>query len=345
MALFPEGVRMEARLLEIHNTDNASVFKALASETRLRILDLIAREPLHINALGQILGVSQPSVTKHVQVLSQAGLITTEYRQGAQGLQKVCGLRYDSLTLVFDRAEDSASRVEEIAMPIGLYTDVRAVPTCGMVSRERIIDYFDEPQAFYHPDRGNAQLLWTSGGFVEYVFPNTLPSSMDIHRLELSMEVCSEAPDYDLDHPSDITLWINGMEVGTWTAPGDMGGRRGRLNPQWWGDHFTQFGLLKVWSVDNGGSSVDGAAVSDVTLSALALAPAGPIRVRIGVKEDAEHPGGFNLFGRGFGNYEQDIVLRLHYAPLNPESAERGSPARLLTAATQIPTESLSVPS
>jgi hypothetical protein len=25
----------------------------------------------------------------------------------------------------------------------------------------------------------------------------------------------------------------------------------------------------------------------------------------------AEHPGGINIFGRGFGNYDQDIVLRL----------------------------------
>jgi predicted transcriptional regulator len=35
------------------------------------------------------------------------------------------------------------------------------------------------------------------------------------------------------------------------------------------------------------------------------------IRVRIEVKPDARHPGGVNIFGRGFGNYDQDIVLRL----------------------------------
>jgi predicted transcriptional regulator len=29
------------------------------------------------------------------------------------------------------------------------------------------------------------------------------------------------------------------------------------------------------------------------------------------VPETAEHPGGINIFGRGFGNYDQDIVLRL----------------------------------
>jgi predicted transcriptional regulator len=33
--------------------------------------------------------------------------------------------------------------------------------------------------------------------------------------------------------------------------------------------------------------------------------------MRIGVKEDAQHPGGINIFGAGFGNYSQDIVLRI----------------------------------
>src|SRR5690606_7263271 len=128
------------------------------------------------------------------------------------------------------------------------------------------------------------------------------------------MEICSEAPDYDIDHPSDITLWINDIEVGTWCSPGDMGGKRGRLNPPWWSDHFTQFGLLKVWSVDGDGTSVDGTTVSDITLKAIGLLPLRPIRVRIGVKPDAENAGGFNIFGEGFGNYEQDLILRLHYA-------------------------------
>ena len=30
-------------------------------------------------------------------------------------------------------------------------------------------------------------------------------------------------------------------------------------------------------------------------------------------KKDAEHYGGFNLFGKNFGNYEQDIVLSAIY--------------------------------
>ena len=33
----------------------------------------------------------------------------------------------------------------------------------------------------------------------------------------------------------------------------------------------------------------------------------------IGNKEDAKYAGGFNLFGRTFGDYEQDILMELEY--------------------------------
>jgi predicted transcriptional regulator len=155
------------------------------------------------------------------------------------------------------------------------------------------------------------------GGFVEYVFPDTLPTSLEVVRFEFIAEVCSECPDYDNDYPSDITVSVNGVEIGTWTSPGDFGGRRGRLNPPWWSDHMTQHGMMKVWSVDRDGAYVDGLAVAGPVIGDLGLEPHGPISVRIGVKPDAQHAGGLNLFGRGFGNYDQDPTVRLHYVPRN----------------------------
>ena len=37
--------------------------------------------------------------------------------------------------------------------------------------------------------------------------------------MEFSAELCSETADYNLDCPSDITLWINGIEAGTLDLP------------------------------------------------------------------------------------------------------------------------------
>lgn len=304
---------MRTHILERRASDGIDLLKALSSETRVRMLELLAQGDMNINELARALNTSQPTITKHTQLLEQAGLIDTEYKPGLQGMQKRCRLVYRRIILSFEPADLPEEQIEQIEMPIGLYTLVHPTPTCGLANRERIIGFLDDPQSFFDPERATAQLLWMAEGFVEYVFPCNLNVQAQVHRLELIMEICSEAPNYNNRYPSDITLWINGVEVGTWTSPGDFGGKRGRLNPPWWNDYMTQYGVLKIWSVDSEGSYVDGTPVSEVTVADLLLAPRQPIVVRIGVKPDAEHVGGFNLFGRGFGNYEQDLVLRLHY--------------------------------
>lgn len=321
----------DSRTLEVRSDQAIDLFRAMGQESRVEILRLLAKGDRNINELGAELGLSQPTVTRHVQQLEAAGLVVSEYTPGAQGMQKRCRLRHTRIVVRLDADAPAAEdKVDEIRMPIGLYTLVNPTAPCGLANRTRFIGFLDKPQAFYDPERASAEILWMAAGFVEYTFPNDLPTSMEVERLDLVMEVCSEAPDYNEDWPSDLTLWVNGVEVGTWTCPGDFGGKRGQLNPAWWVEHMTQHGLLKIWSVDRTGSYVDGIRVSDVSLARLMLLPQQPVAVRFGVKPDAAHPGGFNLFGRGFGNYAQDLVLRLHYdrkvgAPRRAESAASSS--------------------
>jgi len=301
-------------ILEVQSEEALEMFRALSSASRIAILQLLATGDKNINELGAALGLSQPTVTRYVQQLEQAGMVVSEYMPGLQGMQKRCHLKCSRLIVNFESPEAAEDRVDEISMPIGLYTLANPGGTCGLANRTKFIGFLDKPQSFFDPERATAEILWMGSGFVEYTFPNDLPSTMEVDRLELTMEICSEAPDHNPDWPSDITVWINGVDIGTWTSPGDLGGKRGLLTPEWWVEHMTQFGLLKIWSVDREGSYVDGTRVSDVTLSRLMVTPQQPLTIRIGVKPDAEHQGGFNLFGRGFGNYAQDLALRLHYS-------------------------------
>jgi predicted transcriptional regulator len=64
--------------------------------------------------------------------------------------------------------------------------------------------------------------------------------------------------------------------------------------------------------VNGQGTFIDGVRISDTRIADLNLPAHRSIRTRIGIKKDAKHPGGVNIFGRGFGNYDQEIVLRLH---------------------------------
>jgi predicted transcriptional regulator len=132
-------------------------------------------------------------------------------------------------------------------------------------------------------------------------------------KIEVTAELSSETPGTNPTLLSDITMWIDDVEIGNWTSPGDFGDKRGTLAPLWWKLEGSQYGLLKQWSVTREGSFVDGVMVSRVALTDLKLPEHHSIRVRIGVKETAEHPGGMNLFGRGFGNHDQDVILRLYF--------------------------------
>jgi len=53
----------------------AALFKALADPTRLRILALLRSMELSVGELAQLLGQSQPRVSRHVRILSDSGLI------------------------------------------------------------------------------------------------------------------------------------------------------------------------------------------------------------------------------------------------------------------------------
>lgn len=57
-------------------------FDALAEPSRRRILDLLREEERPVGELVQLLAASQPSVSKHLRVLRDAGLV--EVRVDAQ---------------------------------------------------------------------------------------------------------------------------------------------------------------------------------------------------------------------------------------------------------------------
>jgi predicted transcriptional regulator len=288
-------------------------FKALGSGHRLRILRLLAGRLLNVSEIAQELQLPISTTNAHIKALEAAGLLLTEHRPATRGSQKICTCAVDNLLVHFPRDHAQRLQTVEYSMPVGSYVDCEVSASCGITSETGIIGLFDDPDSFYETDRLDAQLLWFHQGYVEYRFPKRLPPKARLASLHLSFEACSEAPLHHRDWPSDITVSINGLEIGTWTSPADFGGQRGKLTPQWWDEHNSQYGLLKVWQVNDEGSKVDGLNASEVTLPQLGILRHRFISVRIGVKPDARNVGGLNLFGRAFGNYPQDIVLRLLY--------------------------------
>ncbi len=70
------------------------VFKLLADETRLKILLSLAREgELHVSALCERLGQSQPAVSHHLAMLRAAGLLESR-RDGKHNFYAVQEARF-----------------------------------------------------------------------------------------------------------------------------------------------------------------------------------------------------------------------------------------------------------
>ncbi|KKC32465.1 ArsR/SmtB family transcription factor [Devosia psychrophila] len=307
---------MSRNFLVIDPEDGIAVLKGLASSIRIKMLKLLHVEgPMNGNDIAARLGLPQSTVSTNLQILESAGLIRTETQKARKGNQKICHSTFDEVLVMFKEDIKPRSNVIEVAMPLGLYTSCEVSAPCGLCSVDGIIGLLDVPDTFLDPGRMKTGLIWFTRGFVEYQFPNNAKLAQNtIEVMEFSMELSSEVPGTSADWPSDITLSVNGTEIGTWMSTGDYGDKRGVYTPNWWKLKGSQYGKLKSWRVTTDGTYVDGMKISPVSLVDLDLANHRSIRLRIAVKEDALHPGGINIFGRGFGNYDQDIILRLQTA-------------------------------
>ena len=299
----------------IDSSRDIKVLKALGSEIRVRILELLQNQELNVTEISRTLGIPQSTAATSILVLEEAGLINSHSANGVKGGQKVCTARYKEFLINFSPPDHPREdNMIEVEMPVGLFTSYNVSAPCGLCSRDSIIGYLDVPGTFFSPDRIKAALVWFEKGYVEYKFPNNALylQKRSIKRLELSMEMCSEVPGTNKKWLSDISVWINEKEIGVWTSPGDFGDRRGKFTPSFWKLEGSQYGILSTWEVTNNGTFIDRRQVSEVNLESLALNDHHSIKVRIGIADGAFHTGGINIFGKGFGDYDQDIILKLY---------------------------------
>jgi len=286
------------------------ILKGLASEARINILELLTENSLNVIEIAEKLGMPISTAALNIKILENAGLIFTELQPGIRGSMKLCSRHCDKIHIELYPAEHPGSRrIQICSMPVGNYTDCQIQPTCGLAGKTESIGMDDNPASFYLPRHTEAQILWFYRGYVEYRFPNHFLSGNEPEELSVSFEACSEAPFYRNDWPSDITVWINGVPLGFWTSPGDFGGRRGKYNPPWWPDSLNQFGHLKTWTIRRTGSFLDNHLLSQVSLKDLHLDTQPYIALRIGIGENSPNQGGVTLFGEGFGDYPQNIVM------------------------------------
>lgn len=300
--------------------DGLEIFKALGSDVRVQILNiLLENNNMSMNELASRLNITNGALTGHIKKLESSGLISTSSESAGHGNQKICSVHLDKILIDLEKPEDFQN-VYNTELKVGHYSSYNICPTCGLASSKALIGEVDDARYFEHPDRYNADILWFTKGYVEYVIPNFIPSSQRITQITISAELSSEAPGINNVWPSDVSFYLNDVCVGTWTSPGDFGDVKGLFTPDWWPQNWNQYGLLKLLVINKKGTYIDGLKISDVTIDSFDLDYRSGIRFRMAVEDDAAHVGGLTLFGKSFGNYGQDIRVSLNYAPI--EAAE-----------------------
>ena len=91
---------MKVQELEISNGEIDKIFKALASETRWKILKLVSsNEEIDVSGIAKALNQTEANISAQIKILEKVSLLTSRYKPGKHGVRKICKLTYDKLVI------------------------------------------------------------------------------------------------------------------------------------------------------------------------------------------------------------------------------------------------------
>jgi len=314
--------------LRIEGNNVVPVIKALSNEVRLKILSMLADKPMNVQALARELGLSKTAVLGHVNLLEQAGFIQSEYKTGSLGSQRICHKIYERLVFDFDpltHGDEDEDTYYETEIPVGNYFGFDAWAPCGLATHNHIVQKWDDPAVFCDIERVHSSLVWFAFGYLEYRIPlNALFNDKHITKVKINFEVSPHhmvknhnalmlppgiTADRITEDITDVTIWVNGQEIGTETVSLGEDRETAIHTPAWWRTQPYHGELLKI-SLNEGGCFLNRRKTCELTGTQILAKQDGYLTLRIGIKPDAEHMNGIMLFGRDFGRYDKGIDVR-----------------------------------
>ncbi len=198
------------------NVEESSLpfFQALASKARMDIISLLKVKEMSIKEMGETLQLSSAIVTKHIQILEEAGIVEAHLVSGKRGLKKMCRLKINEAQIIFDNNYGMKNRsFYQVDIPISAYDQCEVTAPCGMAEAERIFGHIDDARYFHAPNRNRCVCC----GFPPAIWNTRFLSSTWTWKtwaVEITLEICSEFPGYNAVHPSDIDFFFNGKAIG-----------------------------------------------------------------------------------------------------------------------------------
>lgn len=315
-----EITSLEATTYKIDNKDDTlkitDLGRALSAPIRLEIIRLINKKPMTLSEIASELNIQPSSAAFHLKILEDVSLIITEENKTYKSSK---WYSYNKNPLIIIETRPVQKDIVEYpsfstSIKIGDFIDAKVSNDCGMATENtQIMD--GKPYDIFNPLRKDAMIIWSSAScFFKYAISNSYAYEDEIESISLSLELCSEARGYNPNVLSDITISINDIELCVYTSLGDYGNRYGRYTPSWWYVESTKYGTLITIYINKDGVYLNENLVNqDVNLDSLNLKSGNKTTIKLEVKEDSENVGGINLFGKKFGDYNQDINFLVKY--------------------------------
>lgn len=309
-------------LLTLQNDDKLEkIATALNSKTRRNIIALLTTNSYTVLEIAERLNMSLSNISFHVNLLKKAGLVNMTHNHSKRGNEKIVALEKHCLEILFVNdtqiAPTSTNKTFHTELPIGSFNLFDITPPCGMADSEGLLLGAESmPDIFYNYKRLKGEIIWFTQGYLEYHFSNNAIKDKILNSFQISLEVCSECANYNNSFKSDITFSLNDKEIGTYTSPGDFGGRMGKLTPKNWPVGSTQYGMLVQIRIDEKGIWINQNHLSsEETIDDFAfITKEKCLKFKIEVKKNAKYSGGLNLFGSKFGDYPQGIRVTATYS-------------------------------
>lgn len=73
------------------------IFQAIADPNRRQIIDILAKEPMTLNAIAEKFDISRPAVSQHIKHLTECGVVEIEQK----GRERFCKVKPQSLIPAF----------------------------------------------------------------------------------------------------------------------------------------------------------------------------------------------------------------------------------------------------
>lgn len=184
---------------------NIIFFKALASESRIQIIKMLSGGGKNINAIASELGISSAIVTKHISMLEESGIVSSESLTGVHGRQKMCYLKENIFTVSLSEINSDERFSQIFSVGDYIFSEILSLP-CGIESNKGIVGLKNDVRYFNIPDRSDFNDLWFAEGKLNYQLHNE--EITDIKQIDFEIN-CYVSCEEDADLTGNITIQIN----------------------------------------------------------------------------------------------------------------------------------------